>query len=153
MLIFKQPRIGGAVPPHQDSTFLYTSPTSATGLWIPLEDCTEANGCLYFYPKSHKFAPISRRFKRIRNSAGVTEATEIVGEEYPAELADPKHYIPVVIPAGTLVLIHGSALHKSGPNTSDKSRLAYTFHMIEGEAEYSKDNWLQPGSSSFVRLY
>ncbi|KAJ3039356.1 hypothetical protein HK097_002861 [Rhizophlyctis rosea] len=31
MVIFKQPRIGGSVPPHQDSTFLYNNPKSAIG--------------------------------------------------------------------------------------------------------------------------
>lgn len=41
------------VTPHRDSTFLYTEPPSALGLWIPLEDCTLENGCLQFVPKSH----------------------------------------------------------------------------------------------------
>ena len=46
MVICKQPEIGGRVPPHQDSTFLYTDPPSAVGVWYALEDCTEENGCL-----------------------------------------------------------------------------------------------------------
>lgn len=47
---------------------------------------------------------------------------------------------------GDLVLIHGSVLHKSGRNTSDKTRFAYTFHMIESppHAVYDDKNWLQP---------
>lgn len=33
-------------------------------------------------------------------------------------------------------------MHKSPPNPSDKSRLIYTFHMIEGEgAKYDEKNW------------
>lgn len=33
-------------------------------------------------------------------------------------------------------------MHKSPPNPSDKSRLIYTFHMIEGEgARYDEKNW------------
>ncbi|KAH9045112.1 phytanoyl-CoA dioxygenase [Lactarius hengduanensis] len=45
-----------------------------------------------------------------------------------------------------LVLIHGSVLHKSGRNTSAKTRFAYTFHMIDSPpyAEYDEKNWLQP---------
>lgn len=54
MLIFKQPKIGGEVPPHQDSTFLYTEPLSARGFWFALEDCTAQNGALSFAPGSHK---------------------------------------------------------------------------------------------------
>lgn len=58
MVICKQPEIGGAVPPHQDSTFLYTEPPSAVGFWYALEDATLENGCLSFLPGSHR---VSRR--------------------------------------------------------------------------------------------
>ena len=40
MYIFKQPRIGGEVVCHQDSTFLYTEPESAIGFWLAIEDQT-----------------------------------------------------------------------------------------------------------------
>lgn len=43
-----------SVRPHQDSTFLYTEPPTCIGLWMPLEDATEENGCLWFVPGSHK---------------------------------------------------------------------------------------------------
>lgn len=46
MIICKQPRIGGKVPIHNDSTFLYTDPPSAVGFWIALEQCTPENGAL-----------------------------------------------------------------------------------------------------------
>lgn len=42
------------VTPHQDSTFLYTDPPTAVGLWFPLVDVTLDNGCLWFIPGSHK---------------------------------------------------------------------------------------------------
>jgi phytanoyl-CoA hydroxylase len=47
---------------------------------------------------------------------------------------------------GDLVLIHGSVLHKSERNRSDRTRFAYTFHMIESppHAVYDDKNWLQP---------
>lgn len=54
MLIFKSARVSGSVPPHQGSTFLHANPLSAVGFWIPLQDCTLDNGCLYFWPGSHK---------------------------------------------------------------------------------------------------
>lgn len=59
MVICKQPEIGGAVPPHQDSTFLYTDPPSAVGFWYALEDATLENGCLSFLPGSHKVSRLS----------------------------------------------------------------------------------------------
>lgn len=47
---------------------------------------------------------------------------------------------------GDLVIIHGSVLHKSERNRSEKTRFAYTFHMIETppHATYDEKNWLQP---------
>jgi len=46
---------------------------------------------------------------------------------------------------GSLVLIHGSVVHKSEENNSPKSRIAYTFHVIEdpsgGKYVYPEDNW------------
>jgi phytanoyl-CoA hydroxylase len=54
MYIFKQPRIGGEVNCHQDSTFLYTEPQNIVGLWFALEDATLENGCLWAMPGGHK---------------------------------------------------------------------------------------------------
>lgn len=51
---FQQPGIGGEVVPHQDNSFLYTQPTTCTGLWLALEDATITNGCLWAIPGSHK---------------------------------------------------------------------------------------------------
>lgn len=50
MYIFKQPSIGGVVVPHQDSTFIHTTPLSCVGLWWALEDATKDNGCLWALP-------------------------------------------------------------------------------------------------------
>jgi hypothetical protein len=45
--------------------------------------------------------------------------------------------------AGSLVLIHGSVVHRSSANHSDHSRIIYTFHLIEGAPGYAYDggNW------------
>jgi phytanoyl-CoA hydroxylase len=60
MVILKPPRIGGAVLPHVDGCFLFTVPQTVVGLWWPLEDCTESNGCLWVVPGSHA-AGVARR--------------------------------------------------------------------------------------------
>ena len=43
MYIFKQPKIGGEVVCHQDSTFLITEPESTVGFWFALEDANRDN--------------------------------------------------------------------------------------------------------------
>ncbi|WWC72000.1 uncharacterized protein I206_105959 [Kwoniella pini CBS 10737] len=145
MIICKQPKIGGIVPCHNDSTFLYTDPPSAIGCWIALEDCTPSNGCLSFYPGSHKKVRISERFIRKQSGKGTTfiDVPEVQKNE--EKWDEMNGWKEASCKAGTLVLIHGNVMHKSPPNLSDKTRFIYTFHMIEGEgAIYDEQNWLQP---------
>ncbi|KAJ3321538.1 hypothetical protein HDV06_004074 [Boothiomyces sp. JEL0866] len=149
MLIFKQPSIGGIVPAHVDSTFLYTDPPSCKGLWFALEDCTLENGCMWFAPGSHKKYPLQKRFVRDGNSATKT----VYLADKTNEPADDE-YVAAPVTAGSLVLIHGLVHHKSGANKSDKSRWIYTFHMIEGQYPYPSDNWLLPTPSMpFSKLF
>ena len=63
MYIFKQPKIGTKVTPHQDGTFLFNDPLKLVGFWFPIDDATLENGCLWYVPGSHSL-PISSRFKR-----------------------------------------------------------------------------------------
>ncbi|WVQ84482.1 hypothetical protein IAT38_006634 [Cryptococcus sp. DSM 104549] len=145
MIICKQPKIGGVVPCHNDSTFLYTDPPSAIGAWIALEECTPENGCLSFLPGSHRLARVSNRF--VRSPNGGTTFVDVPGVEPNTEKWDEMDgWKEAACPPGTLVLIHGSVMHRSPPNPSDKTRIIYTFHMIEGgkEVKYDERNWLQP---------
>ncbi|XP_051892858.1 phytanoyl-CoA dioxygenase domain-containing protein 1 isoform X2 [Pristis pectinata] len=140
MYIFKQPRIGGEVTPHQDATFLYTEPPgNVIGFWIALEDATEENSCLWFIPGSHR-APITRRM--VRSPKGEFPLIKFIGQEsnYP-----DNEFISVPVKKGGLILIHGQVVHKSSLNMSDKSRHAYTFHIMESRGtHWSEENWLQP---------
>ncbi|KAM0557162.1 hypothetical protein ACHAPJ_005425 [Fusarium lateritium] len=160
MVICKQPEIGGAVPPHQDSTFLFTKAPSAVGFWYALEDATLENGCLSFMPGSHRWAPVEKRLVRQAGNVG-TEMEDNEGPRFPAgdeygqDAPDGEHkYVPGEVKAGDLVLIHGNLLHKSEKNTSQKGRIIYTFHIIEGQdREYDEKNWLQPHEEGFTKLY
>ena len=51
--------------------------------------------------------------------------------------------MPLEVPTGTAVVLDGLLPHRSEPNRSDRSRHAYTVHVIEREADYPADNWLQ----------
>ncbi|KAI0206875.1 phytanoyl-CoA dioxygenase [Astrocystis sublimbata] len=165
MVICKQPEIGGAVPPHQDSTFLYTDPPSAVGFWYALEDATAENGCLSFLPGSHRWAPVKQRFVRRADGGSGTEFMDNTGPQFPVGEAygeqkrvdgkgEEGEYVMGEVKAGSLVLIHGNLLHKSEKNTSQKGRIIYTFHVIEGQdARYDERNWLQPPAEGFTKLY
>ena len=123
--------------PHQESTYIRTSPPSVIGLWLAIEDATTENGCLYVIPKSHNdIVPV--RFSWTSDGP----LKEVTGIEKQHDLDS---FLPLPTKAGTLVILHGSVVHFSQENTSSKSRHAYTVHYVEGTPDYKweEDNWLQ----------
>ena len=143
MVIFKPPRIGGEVVCHCDHSFLWTDPQTVVGLWFALDDATVANGCMWAIPGGH-VGGARTRF-RLDGTGGTT-----------TDVLDPTPYdhgdlVPVEAEAGTLVAFHGCLPHWSGANTSDRPRLAYTLHVIDGTAHYRADNWLQRGTDLPLR--
>ncbi|KAF6163556.1 hypothetical protein GIB67_002561 [Kingdonia uniflora] len=134
MYIFKQPGIGGEVVPHQDNSFLYTEPSSCTGLWLALEDATVVNGCLWVIPGSHKNGLV-RRF--IRDDEGVHF-------DRPSPVYDHKDFVSVEVKAGSLLVIHGDLIHQSCSfeNHSSKSRHALSLHAVDTDGcIWAPDNW------------
>jgi len=142
MFIFKQPKIGGEVSWHQDSTFLTTDPLSVIGFWFALEDAILDNGGMMAIRGGHK-GPLRARFHR----KGDVMATDTL---YPAPYPDgPK--VALSARKGSLVALHGLLPHWSGPNRSTRSRHAYTVHVIDGAARYLDDNWLKRGPDTPLR--
>jgi phytanoyl-CoA hydroxylase len=90
---------------------------------------------MYALPGGHRL-PLKRRFRRDQNN-GVT-FEELDPTPWPVD-----GYIPLEAKKGTLILLHALLPHLSGPNSSDQSRHAYTVHIVEGTADYPKENWLQ----------
>ena len=136
MVICKQPHIGGEVNPHQDSTFLHTTPESCVGFWLALEDATIENGCMWAEAGAHKQS-LRTRFHRSGGADGAMQMS--VQDDTPL----PDCTTPLPASQGTLILLHGRLPHTSPTNSSAKSRYAYALHMIDGAAHYSPDNWLQ----------
>lgn len=135
MYIGKDPGVGGEVAPHQDATFLHTTPSTVTGLWFALADADRHNGCLWALPGGHR-AGLKRRFVR---EGDHTRFVELDDAAWPAD-----GWVPLEVPAGTLVVLHGQLPHKSFANRSDRARPAYAVHFVDGAAQWSDDNWLRP---------
>lgn len=119
----------------------YTSPPSALGFWIPLEKCTPENGALSFLPGSHKTTPITKRFVRLPNGkTGMEQLKESQDAQTPPattvdyqlvecnpgrpirRLVEVPYKLKRLWYQGDLVIIHGSVLHKSPRNTSNRTR-------------------------------
>jgi len=137
MYIFKQPHIGGEVICHQDATYLRTEPETCIGIWIALEDATLENGCLWGIPGGHKTGGVKEILRRNENGIGTSFETL---DETP--FAESKK-VALEAPKGTVLVFGGLFPHMSCANRSDKSRHAFTLHVIDKAAHYPADNWLR----------
>lgn len=89
---------------------------------------------------------VARRFKRSPDGVGT------VFEPKAADDFDVTDGVPLEVEAGTMVLLHSALVHYSHANKSERSRHAYTLHVVEGGkgVVYPEDNWLQrPESDPF----
>lgn len=133
--IFKQPQIGGEVVMHQDATFLYTDPVTVVGHWFAMEDATVDNGCLWVIPGTHR-SPLRIRFVR-------ESETDCHFETYDsAPWLKEQGGIPLEVKKGALISFKGLLVHGSAPNKSDKSRHAYTLHLIDASANLPSQTWV-----------
>lgn len=78
MAILKPPKIGGKVNIHQDSTYLYAEPDTLLGFWMPFQDATVNNGCLWGLPGSHH----GKLYKRSKVINGVPEDAIYYEDDY-----------------------------------------------------------------------
>ena len=135
MYLPKPPGLQDTVDWHQDACFLHTHPQRVLGFWFALDDAYIANGCLWVQPGSHHMG-LARRW--VRHSNGGLEYEEYL----PSETNDLPG-IPLIVSAGSLVVLHDTLLHRSGPNHSQCYREAYALHLMDGTAQFSDTNWLQ----------
>jgi len=146
MYIFKPPIIGGEVTPHRDSTFILTHEKPCLGWWIPLEDATTLNGCLWGVPGSHKWGLASKWVRSSKNNQeNQMKFIDLISSEEKEKYEErdrEAQYVPLEMKAGSVVLLHGHFLHKSYKNESNKSREAYTFHLADEEDYDREQNWL-----------
>lgn len=116
-LLTKPGRIGFAAPWHQDEA--YWDPAMAyvaVGAWMPLDDATIENGCLWFVPGSHRGDVLRHRHLGNDPAVHLLELDEEV---------DLTGAVPVPVRAGGVTFHHCRTLHHSRPNTTPHDRRAY----------------------------
>ena len=104
------------------------------GFWLAIDDASLANGCLLALPGAHR-GPLRQRFAR----HGMTMTMQrLDATPWPDTAA-----MPLEVPRGSLVVLHGLLPHGSAANRSSQPRHAYSLHLVDGAAAYAEDNWLQ----------
>jgi len=128
----KPPRCGTEKPPHQDNAYFRISPPDAViTCWTALDDATEENGCMHYFPGSHLRGLVSHE--------AIPDTPHLV----PPNL-DLNQSVGVPMRAGGCAFHHSQTLHHSYSNQSDRWRRAYICHFVQRDADISKGSQSKP---------
>jgi len=103
---------------HQDlATAPHLAGRDAVHVWLPLQDVSEANGCMHFIPDHarHRLVPHEPR----GSAAHALVATGV----------DASKAVACPISAGMVTVHHLTTLHYTGPNNTNEPRLAWILHF------------------------
>ena len=114
--IFKPAGHGAPTPWHQDEAswdpqWQYTN----VSIWMPLQEATLENGCLWFMPGSHEWD--------VQPHQSINGDARIHGLEM-MDTAFAKDAIACPLPAGGITIHRNRTAHYAGPNTSEIPRRA-----------------------------
>ncbi|KAL5013080.1 hypothetical protein ScPMuIL_011631 [Solemya velum] len=117
-LMMKEPLIGGRQEWHQDYGYWYQNGLlypDALSVFIAIDKCERANGCLQVVPGSHKCGRIEHTRVAGQTGADLTRVEEILKKM-------PLSYVEME--AGDALFFHSNVLHQSDPNNSPNRRCA-----------------------------
>lgn len=114
---------------HQDSGYLDFDHKPYLSIWCPLDDVTEENGTVYLLP--YKDAGVKNRIDHVLQE-GTNDKIGYFGD-------NPG--VPAVLNAGDVALFSSTCFHRSGSNTTNKSRRVL---LIQYSAEPIMKNENEP---------
>lgn len=120
---FSRPGVPGFVK-HQDNAYVQAPPHAFVSAWTALCDVDQGNGCLCFYPGSHKLGALGTETLEHTPVVGQNPGAEGLQCVFPASYTRPA--VPVPLKRGSTVFFHGYAVHESLANRSG-DRFRYSF--------------------------
>lgn len=143
-MIDKPPRVGHETPWHQDEAYWDPGQSfHAVGMWMPLDDVDETNGCMTFLPGSHRLDVLEHR--HIGDDPAV-HGLEIV------DPVDTSAAVAVCLAAGGATFHHPRTLHATSPNRTDRRRRACAAEFQTAPvdlAERAERPWVDAGRAAF----
>lgn len=131
VLFTKAPRIGSDTPWHQDAGRLWgLDHDPELQLWTALDDAPAAAGGLEVVPRSHLDGLVTPL-------GGVIPNPDRVGISVPAQ-------------AGDVVLLHNLVWHRTGPNTTEAVRRAFTVCLLPASTRCVRT---RKAARSFLRVF
>jgi ectoine hydroxylase-related dioxygenase (phytanoyl-CoA dioxygenase family) len=118
---------------HFDDPFWSFYSHDSVNMWLPLDDATLANGCLWYLPGTHKEA----RFELVDIDVNIGGIFKTYPQWKQLEA------VPTPCPAGSVIFHNGLIAHGAGPNMTPRPRRAMT-------AGYMPDGMVFNGQQSLL---
>jgi hypothetical protein len=125
--IYKLPHNNASTAWHQDEAYSARAiPLRSVHFWIPLQEATVDNGCMWFIPGSNHTGVRPHHVAAVRTAgpdqrpAGITITTNDV---------DPTKAVACPIPVGSATAHHPLTLHYTGANHSNDYRRVWIVHF------------------------
>jgi hypothetical protein len=120
MIMNKPANRGTNLPWHQDGGAVWALDRDPlVTIWVALDRATEDNGCVEIVPGSHRLGLLSWYGSTVSATAA-------------AQHCAPENVRPLVVEAGHAVLLHNWLLHRSGVNSTNSPRRAFTCCYLDG---------------------
>lgn len=128
MFMNKPARRGTVLPYHQDGgTQWKLDRENFVTVWTALDDATIENGCVQIIPGSHKLGLLS-------------EFGHTITPEQEAEYCKDQDSIFLEAKAGEAFLLHNYTLHRSGVNTIERPRRAFSVVYMDAATRSTLDD-------------
>jgi ectoine hydroxylase-related dioxygenase (phytanoyl-CoA dioxygenase family) len=127
-MFMNKPALRGTVLPyHQDGGEQWgLDRHPLITIWTALDDATIENGCVQVIPGSHKLGLLS-------------EWGHTITAEQEAEYCKEENSVFLEAQAGEAILLHNWLLHRSGVNTIDRPRRAFSVCYMDGATRSTRN--------------
>ena len=122
-LMLKPPEVGSQKGWHQDSPYWPIEPMALCSCWLPLDDATLENGCMWALPGRHD-----------RPLPHVSVTDDFVISD---DCLDTSQGIAVPMRAGNGLFFHSLLPHYTAPNRSSKWRRAMVLSYMSARSRYT----------------
>ncbi|MBK9030195.1 MAG: phytanoyl-CoA dioxygenase family protein [Myxococcales bacterium] len=142
-LLWKPPG-GDDMAWHQDYSYLPLDRPDGCTLWIALDDCDPANGCLYYLLGTHTAG-------EYRAAWGIWEDDDPRAALPPLVVPDDQPGLPAPTAAGHAIAHHTLLLHRSPRNTAPRPRRAWALSLVTPDARWAPRHAHHPRSAVVPR--
>ena len=133
---YPEPQATAFIAWHQDVTYWGLEPPVAHTVWIAVDDCDLANGCMRVIPGSHRNGMLTHgKSQRTGNMLSVNQAV-------PDDLVRSADAVDLVLKAGQVSVHEGHLLHASLPNRSQQRRCGLAVRCVPTHVRQAKSNSL-----------